>query len=64
MKIEFGVSDKLYPRANSPASLRTIVRFALEIARFVCDHATRIENEKLRSEGVAMYAYSVSVYYA
>ena len=40
-----------------------IVRFTLEIARFVCDHITCIENEKSRSEGVAMYAYSVSVYY-
>ena len=64
VKIEFDVSDKLYPRANSPASLRPIARFALEIARFVCYRTTRIENEKLRSEGVAMYAYSVSVYYA
>ena len=66
MKIEFDVSDKLYPRANSPASLRPITRFALEIARFDCDRATHIENKKLRSEGVgvAMYVYSVSVYYA
>ena len=39
-------------------------RSPLETASFVCNHATRIENEKLRSEGVAMYAYGVSVYYA
>ena len=39
-------------------------RFALEIARFVCDRATTIENKKLRSKGVAMHAYSVSAYYA
>ena len=64
VKIEFDVSDKLYPRANSPASLRPIARFALEIARFVCDRATHTENEKLLSEGIAMYVYSVSVYYA
>ena len=50
-------------RANSPASLRPIERFALERARFVCDRATRIESENLRSEGIAMYVYSVSVYY-
>ena len=56
MKMEFDVSDKLYPRANPPANLRPIVRFALEIASFVCDRATRIENEKLRPKGVAMYA--------
>ena len=31
---------------------------------FVCDRDTRIENEKLRSKGVAMYVYSVSVYSA
>ena len=61
VKIEFDVS---LIRANSRASLRPIVRFALEIARFVCDRATHIENEKLRCEGVAMYAYSIYVYYA
>ena len=60
VKIEF---DKLYHRANPPASLRLIVCFALEIVSFVCDRATCIENEKLRSKGVAMYAYSVSAYY-
>ena len=54
----------LYPRANPPASLRPIVRFALEVARLVCDHVTTVENEKLRSKGVAMHAYSVSAYYA
>ena len=47
-----------------PPSLRQITRFALELERFVRDRATSIENEKLRSEGVAMYAYSVSVHYA
>ena len=56
--------DKLYPRANPPASLRPIARFALDIARFVCNRATTIENEKLQSNGVALHAYSVSAYYA
>ena len=56
--------DKLYPRANLPPSLRQIACFALEIARFVCDLATLIKIEKLRSKCVAMYAYSVSAYYA
>ena len=56
VKIEFEVSDKLYPRANPPASLRPIAPFALKIARFVCDRATTIRNEKLRSKGVAMHA--------
>ena len=32
--------------------------------RFVHDLATHIEIKKLRSEGVAMYVYSISVYYA
>ena len=41
-----------------------IACFALEIARFVCNPDTRIKTEKLRSKGVAMYAYSVSAYYA
>ena len=50
-------------RANLLPSLRQIVLFTLELERFVHDHATSIENEKLRSEGVAMYAYSISVYY-
>ena len=58
------IFDKLYPRANLPPSLRPIARFALELERFVCDRATPTMNEKLRSEGVAMHAYSVSVYYA
>ena len=58
------IFENLYHRANLRPNLRQIARFALEIERFVCDRATSIENEKLRSEGVAMYAYSVSVYYA
>ena len=58
------IFDKLYPRANPPASLRVITHFALEIVSFVYDRATRIENKKLWSKGVAMYAYSISVYYA
>ena len=62
VKIKF--DDKLYPRANLPPSLRPIACFALEIARFVCDLATRIKIEKLRSKGVAVYAYSISAYYA
>ena len=58
------IFDKLYPRANSPASLRPLTRFAWELVHFVHDLATRMEIEKLRSERVAMYAYSVSIYYA
>ena len=58
------IFENLYHRANLPPSLRPIARFALELERFVHDRATSIENEKLLSEGVAMYAYSVSVYYA
>ena len=54
VKIEFDVSP--YPRANPPASLRPIALFALKTARFVCDRATTILNEKLRSKGVAMHA--------
>ena len=43
------IFDKLYPRANQPASLRPIVCFTLELERFVHDCTTRIENEKLLS---------------
>ena len=58
MKIEFDVSlISSYPRANSPASLRPIMRFALERAHFVCDRATCIESEKLQSEGVTRIAF-------
>ena len=64
VKIEFDVSDKLYPRANPPANLRPIAPFALKIAHFVCDRATTIRNEKLRSKGVAMHVYGLSVYHA
>ena len=56
------IFENLYHRANLPPSLRPIVHFALELERFVHDRATSID-EKLRSEGVAMYAYSVSVYH-
>ena len=55
--------DKLYHRANSPASFRPITRSTLELEHFVCDRTTTIENEKLRSKGVAMHVYSISVYY-
>ena len=58
------IFEKLYPRANLPPSLRLIVHFTLELEGFVCDPATPTTNEKLRSKGVAMHAYSVSVYYA
>ena len=66
MKIEFDASifDKLYHRANPPASFRMIAHFTLEIARFVCNRTTTIENEKLQSKGVATYVCSVSVYCA
>ncbi len=55
--------ENLYHRANLPPSRRQITRFALELERFVHYRATTIENEKLRSEGVVMYAYIVSVYW-
>ena len=58
------IIENLYHRANLPPSLRPIARFALELERFVHDRDTSIENEKLRFEGVDMYAYGVSVYYA
>ena len=53
-----------YHRANLHSSLRPITHFAMELERFVCDCATPPTIEKLRFEGVAMYAYGVSVYYA
>ena len=61
MKFELVV---LLNRANLPPSLRQIVRFALELERSVHDRATPTEKEKLQSKGVAMHAYSVSIYYA
>ena len=62
VKIKFKMY--LHPRANSPANLRSLMRFTWEIAHFVHDLATHIEIEKLQSEGVAMYTYSVCIYYA
>ena len=56
--------DKLYHRANPCSSLRPIVRFVVDIQRFVYDHATPSIIEKLRSKGVAMHAYGISAYYA
>ena len=57
------IIDKLYPRADSSASLGHSRCFAQDIAYFVHDLATHVEMEKLRSEGVAMYAYSISICY-
>jgi hypothetical protein len=56
--------DKLYHRANPRSSFRPIVRFTVELQRFVCDRATPPIIEKLRPEGVAMHAYGVSIHYA
>ena len=63
MKIEFDAS------ISSTIELSHIQvldrsRSVMEIQRFVCDRATPSIVEKLRSKGVAMYAYGVSVYYA
>ena len=60
----WGIFDKLYDRANYLPSLRPIAHFAWELACFGHDRATPTIIEKLRSKGVAMHAYSVSVYYA
>ena len=62
---EFLVSctfDKLYHTASSRLSLRQIACFTEELQRFVCDRATSPIIERLRSKGVAMHAYGVSVY--
>ena len=56
--------DKLYHRATPHSSFRPIVRFVVEIQRFVCDSATLPIIEKLRSKGIAMHAYGVPAYYA
>ena len=55
--------DKLYHRANSHSSPRPITRFAEELQRFVCNRTTPPIIKKLRSKGVAMHAYGVSIYY-
>ena len=44
------------------SSHRLIAHFVKELERFICDRATPPTIEKLRSKGVAMYAYGVSVY--
>ena len=46
-----------------PPSLRHIAYLAVELERFVSDRAIPSIIEKLRFKGVAMHAYSVSVYY-
>ena len=56
--------DKPYHRANSRLSFTRIARFAMELQSFVCDRATPPKIDELRSKGVAMHAYGVSVYYA
>ena len=56
--------DEPYHRANSRSNFRPMARFAIELQSFVCDRATPPTIEKLRSKGVAVHAYGVSVYYA
>ena len=58
LKIEF---DAWLISSTIEPSLRPIVRFVVEIQRFVCDRATA-PIEKLRSKGIAMHAYGVSAY--
>ena len=57
------IFDNLYHRANLPPSFRPIVRFLLEIQRFVYDCAPPIKIETLRPKGVAKHAYGVSIHY-
>ena len=49
-------------RANSSSNPRPIVHFAEELQCFVCDRTTPLIIKKIRSKGVAMHAYGVSVY--
>ena len=54
MKFIYCIFDKLYPRANLPPSLRPVVRFALELERFVCDCATPTIDEKVRPKDITV----------
>ena len=54
--------DKPYHRATLRSSPRPIACFVEELQCFVCDHTTPPIIEILQSKGVAMHAYSVSVY--
>ena len=65
MKVEFDVSmiSSTIELTRSRSSSRPIMRFVVEIQRFVCDRATPSIIEKLRSKGVAMHAYGISAYY-
>ena len=56
--------DKLYHRANPRSSFRPIIHFPVKLQCFVYDRATLLIIKKLRSKGVAMYVYGVSIYYA
>ena len=56
--------DKTYLRANSRSTVRLIVCFAVELQSFVSDCTTPPTIEKLRSKGIPMHVYGVSVYYA
>ena len=59
-----GIEFDAWLISSSPrSSLRTIAHFVVEIQHFVCDRATPPIIEKLRSKGIAMHAYGVSVYY-
>ena len=50
--------------SNPHSGIRLIVCFAVELQRFLCDHATPPTIEILQSKSIAMHAYGVSIYYA
>ena len=51
---EWPGDEAVYNRANLPQSLTPIVRFTLELERFVHDCTAPTKNEKLQSNGVAI----------
>ena len=52
---------ELYHGASSRSSFSPIACFAVVLQSFVCDRATPPPNEKLRSKGIAVHVYDVSV---
>ena len=60
-KIEFDVW--LISTIIEVTRVQVLDRFAVELQSFVCDRAPPPTMEKLRSKGVAMHVYGVSVYY-
>ena len=64
MKVEFDVWLISFTIELTHVQVSDRLHLVVETQCFVCDYATPLMIEKLRSKGIAMDTYGVSAYYA